>query len=784
MKKTIIFSLSLLFPVFVYSQQLTQTIKGKVLDAESLQPLIGANVIVENTDPVIGATTDASGYFRLVRVPIGRQTVKVSYIGYETAVIPELLVGSAKELEIEVKLDESALSLGAITVSGSKNNKALNEMATIGARSFSVEETHRYAASINDPGRMALSYAGVTNGDDASNQIIVRGNSPNGLLWRLEGVEIPSPSHFAEEGNPAGFVSILNSNMLSTSDFYIGAFPAEYNNAYSGVFDIRLRNGNSDKHEYAFKFGLMGTDITMEGPFNKKSSASFLVNYRYSTFAILHDIGINVMGDAVPRYQDMSFKIHLPTKNAGTFSIWGIGGLSSNKDANPVKDSTIWKENSDRETWNFNSGMGALGITHLYRLGAKSYVRSVASLSDKYNQEDDYQLLSNYDLQKTYHGRFDNAAFRINSFYNVKFNSKLTSRTGFDFNVIRLNMFAKNRQYGSLRTTDNTNGKTSEVYVFNQNKYRVKDDLTIDLGLSYAYFALGHSHSLEPKASVEWAFSPKQTIGFATGIYSRHEELSAYFMVIPVNDSVYIYPNKRLKLKKTAHFVLSYNYAINNHLSFKAEMYYQHLYDFPVLKDKGSTFSTIAQSWFGGWDADSLVSNGIGRNYGLELTLEKRFSNHNYFMATASLFDSKFRAADGNWYNTQFNSNYAFNLIGGKEYILGKEKNKMLNINGKIIYAGGQRYTPVDMEATINTGEVVFFEKQRNAKQFPDYFRIDLGINYRINKEKAAHIFALDIQNVTNRKNIQGMYYDTFSRKINFYYNFALVPVLSYKIEF
>ena len=784
MKKIFAFPLLLLFPILVRSQQLSQTIKGNVLDAGSLQPLPGATVIVQNTNPVIGTITDVNGNFRLNHVPIGRQSLKVSFIGYETVIVPELLVGSAKELEIEVKLDESALSLKEVTVSGSGNDKALNEMATIGARSFSVEETHRYAASINDPGRMALSYAGVTNGDDSSNQIIIRGNSPNGLLWRLEGVEIPSPSHFAEEGNPAGFVSILNSNMLSTSDFYIGAFPAEFNNAYSGVFDIRLRNGNSDKREYAFKLGSLGTDITMEGPFSKKNNASYLVNYRYSTFALLHDAGINVLGDAIPRYQDMSFKINLPTKKDGTFSLWGIGGLSANQSTYLVRDSTKWETNDDRETWYSKAGMGAVGITHLLRSGSKSFIRSVISVSDKYNQEDDYQLDRNYDLQKTFHGRFDDEAFRVNSFYNVKINKRLTSRTGFHYSLIGLNMFAKDRNFGSLKITDNIKGKTSEVYFFNQDKYRVTDNLTVNLGLSYAFFALGKSHSTEPKASVEWSFTPRQTIGFATGIYSRHEELSAYFMAIPMNDSTYIYPNKNLKLKKTAHFVLSYDYAVNDNLSFKAAMYYQHLYDLPVSKNPASTFSTVAQGWFGGWDADSLISNGRGRNYGLELTLEKHFSNHNYFMATSSLFESKFRAEDGIWYNTQYNSNYAFNLLGGKEFVLGKEQNRMLGINSKVIFAGGQRYTPVDKVASDKAGETVFFEKLRNTKRFPAYFRVDLSINYRVDRQKAAHIFALDIQNVTDRKNIQGMYYDALSKKIIYYYNFALVPVISYKIEF
>lgn len=784
MKKHILIQLILFLPVIAFSQQLTQTIKGKVVDGESLQPLIGATVVVLNTKPLKGTTTDLNGDFRLTGIPIGRQSIKISYVGYQTQIIPEIMVSSVKEINLDIKLTESATNLGSVTVKASgRSDKALNEMASLNARAFSVEETKRYAASISDPARMALSYAGITNGNDATNQIIIRGNSPNELLWRLQGVEIPAPSHFAEEGYAAGYVSILNANMLSTSDFYIGGFPAGFCDAFSGAFDIRLRQGNSDKREYAFKIGALGTGITMEGPYNKKHSSSYLVNYRYSTLSLLQHLGVNILGNDTPKYQDMSYNLYFPTKKAGVFSVWGIGGLGADQSLNPVKDSTLWKIMDDKRKYYINTGMGAMGITNTLKTGSKSYLRSVISLSGTLEKENIYQLDSVYNLQSVFKDKFVHKAFRVNSYLNIKISPKLTARTGIGYNLIGFNMFAKEREGGSLVTTVQQNGHTSYYFAYNQEKYRLTNYLTLDWGLSYTYMLLGHSQSLDPMGSIQWSFSPNQTIGLAIGKYSRHEELGAYFMAIPVGVSTYSYPNKNLKLKKTVHFVLSYTNYINDALSFKADVYYQYLYDLPIASNKNSTFSTIGQDW-SDWNADSLVSNGIGRNYGLELSLNRQFARHYYYRVTASLFSSKYRAADGHWYNTQYNSNYVFNLIGGKEFVLGHKKNKILGFNARSVYAGGQRYTPIDVQASQNSQATHYLQKQRFIDQFPPYFRIDIGINYRINRPKTVHILSLNIQNLTNRQNVQSRYYDIVSHKAILNYGLGMVPIISYKIEF
>ena len=349
------------------SQELTQTIRGTIIDKESEFTLPGANVILISVDPVKGVSTDADGNFEINDVPVGRHTLKVTFLGYEELMLPNILVGSAKEVVLKAALSESFVKLEEVVIeAGQKNGEANNDMATVSARSFSMEEASRYAASIDDPARMALAYAGVSSNDDILNEIVVRGNSPKGLLWRLNGVEIPSPNHFTDVGASGGGISVFSNNMIDRSDFFTAAFPAEYGNALSGVFDINLRKGNQHKAEQAFQFGLLGTDISAEGPIKGENKGSYLINYRYSTLSMLSGLGI-LDFDENSVFQDLSFNFFIPSEKYGNFSLFGIGGLSLSEEF-PKKDTTELDPLEDNFDARFVSDMGVVGLKHRFFL--------------------------------------------------------------------------------------------------------------------------------------------------------------------------------------------------------------------------------------------------------------------------------------------------------------------------------------------------------------------------------------------------------------------------------
>ncbi len=331
MRLIVVCFLATLLASFASAQQFTNTIKGKVIDKDSRQPLIGVNILLLNSNPLRSANTDENGDFKIENVPVGRQSLKFSYVGYDDAVVSEILVVSAKELLLNMEMQEKVTNMKDVQIIAQKDkSKANNDFAPISARSFSAEEMNRYAGTQNDPARMAQSFAGVVTANDENNQIVVRGNSPRGLLWRMEGVEIPNPNHFAgSEGSTGGGVSILSSNMLTNTDFYSGAFAAEYGNALSGVFDVNFRKGNTEKWEFTLKAGVLGAEANIEGPFSKKYKGSYHINYRYSTLDLFALMGFDIGGSVTPKYQDVNFNFYFPTKKAGSFTLFGIGGISS-----------------------------------------------------------------------------------------------------------------------------------------------------------------------------------------------------------------------------------------------------------------------------------------------------------------------------------------------------------------------------------------------------------------------------------------------------------------------
>lgn len=758
---------------------LKQTVRGQVFDKDSKSPLPFATVQIIDSDPAVGTTTDIDGKFALEDVPVGRYSFKISYVGYSEAIISDILLGSAREAVIRAELSEQVHALGGLVISAQKNDP-INDMAIINARPFNAEETKRYAATVGDPGRMAQIYPGVSGTDDASNEIAIRGNSPNWLLWRLEGVEIPSPNHFAEEGYTAGAISILSVNMLGSSDFYTGAFPAEYGNALSGVFDINLRNGNNQDHEFVFQAGALGIDLSAEGPFKKGYDGSFLFNYRYSTLALLNNAGIEISENALADYQDLSFKINLPTKKAGTFSLWGIGGQSV-ADEEYLPDTTINEKPEDGYRDDTKTGMYATGITHMLPLSKKSYIRSVFSRSSSSSSNDYGEMDSQGIMQDTYNDDFQNNAFRVNSYFNHKFSNRLNFRSGIGLNFLDYNYYTRAFQEdtGDWETSLDSEGRTELYQAYSQIKYKFSDQFVFSGGLHFSHFALSQDNSLETRLAFSYELPNEQKIGLGYGKHTRHEMLPVYFVENELPDGSIYMPNSTLKLTRSHNFTLSYEKPIFNDAFIKVEGYYQHIPNLPVSTNPDSYWSPI----FGGINPDDTLANiGTGKNYGLEFTLQKHFSNNYYFLITSSLFDSQYQAADGVWRNTKYNLQYINNFVGGKEIKWGD--NKMLGLNAKIIWKGGKRIIPIDLDASIEEGEAVYDTDQFYSSQAKDYFRLDVGIKLHFFKKKTEQVISLDVQNITNRLNTWYEVYDSENQSVVEYPMAGLIPIISYRVEF
>lgn len=763
----------------ISAQSPTQTIRGTIVDQISKVPLVGASVVLLASDPILGTTTDLSGDFKLEKIPVGIHKLKVSYMGYKELIIPHIAINSGKESVLTIALEEDIREIGEVVVTANEKDRTLNEMVTVSGRTFSVEETRKFAAAVNDPGRMVISFSGVTGTDDGNNTISIRGNSPNGLLWRMEGIEIPNPNHFVNPGTSGGGVAILSSQLLANSDFLTGAFPAEYGNALSGVFDLNLRKGNNEKREFTLQAGFLGTDIAAEGPIAKNYKGSYLINYRYSTLSLLSKIGVP-LGDFVTNFQDLSFHVFLPTGPKSTINLFGFGGLSDQK-SDPVSDSLAWEGDYDRYGSKFFSNTGAVGIKHSYLLNKANFLQTTILASGNEIGTSEFRLDEEYRSQDRYFDSFSNSKITVSSVLNTKMSARMSLRSGLYFNQLYYNLKQDEfeEQINGLVTGIDSKGNTQSIQAFSQLNLKASERLTVNIGVHYLQLLLNNSWAIEPRLSATYQLDESQRVSLGYGLHSQVQPLGTYFAEQGAEEGILL-PNKNLDLSKSQHLVLGYDRSLSSFLRLKVETYYQHLYQIPVKPGTNETYSIINQQW--SFATDPLVNEGVGKNYGVELTLEQFTHNNGYFLLSTSFYNSLYKTKENVWRNTRYNGNMNITFTAGKEF--NWEKDRVFGINLRAIYTGGLRDTPIDLEASQQQEETVYHKEQAFQTQNPAYFRTDLRFSLKRNRAKSTGTWSLDIQNATNRKNVYGSYFEPMTGEIKTSYQASLIPILSYRIEF
>ena len=783
---------SLLF-IFLFNfghtpaQSLTQTIRGQVVDAATQEPLGSATISLLGTDPAQGATTGADGKFVIEGVSVGRYALRISFVGYQPLSIPNQLVKAGKEVVLDIQLEESARNLEEVVISKERAVPAM--VAPVSSRSFTVEETRRYAATFFDPARLATSFPGVVGTNDQANHISVRGNSPNSLLWRLEGVDIVNPNHLSNAGTfndrrvqGGGSQSVLSAQMLTNSSFLTGAFPAPFGNSVGGVFDMRLREGNNERREYTVQAGLIGLEFAAEGPFREGGEASYLANYRYSTVGLLTNvIGLDFGGEAIA-FQDLAFHLNLPTKGKSKFTLFGMGGLGSNVFEAP-RDSASWESQEDRYDVTFTNDMGVLGATHELQINNKSLWKTTVALSALESDRFGDRIGEDYQPTRLEEDTYQETRLSLNTSFTHKFSSSQTLQAGFLFNQLDYQLLNRESPVsGSLQTLAEGGGGGQLYQPYVQWRQTFDAPVSLQVGMHAMYFSLSDAFSLEPRASLAWTISDQQSLSLAYGLHSQLQTPGVYFSAVD-NEGGLRFPNQDLGFTRAHHYVLSHQFNWGLGTSLRTELYYQDLFDVPITTDPGSTFSAL--NVFEGFVTQNLTNAGSGKNYGLELTLEKSLTDDYYFLLSGSRYESKYTAADGIERDTRFNGNYAFSFTGGKEFLWRKaDKQRVLGINLRSVYLGGLRITPIDEEASQAQQQTVFIDDLAFADQLSDYFKLDLRLSLRTNKQGRTSVWSLDLQNALNTQNVAFQFYDNVEGEVVTKYQLGLIPILTYRLEF
>ena len=772
-------------------------IKGTITDKQSDSPLIGATIELLGSDVASGVITDLDGYFRLENVPIGRQTIRISFIGYEPETISNLTVTSGKDVEINIRLEATFDALDEVVITNKRSKtKAINKLASVSARQFGLEEVTRFSGGRSDVGRLAANFAGVSSPDDSRNDIVVRGNSPTGLLWRLEGIPIPNPNHFASIGTTGGPVSAINPNLLKNSDFFTSAFPAEYGNALGGVFDLGFRKGNRDDYEFTAQVGVFsGVEAMAEGPLGK-NNGSFLFSGRYSLVSIL---GVGAGGtSATPNYSDFSFNVNLGKSSLGTFSLFGIIGFSDIEFLGDDIDESDLFAAEDENSF-FNSNFSVVGLKHRLQLTDDSYLRTIVGFSTNGSDftQDRFIDKDTPAERVIRYTEADNSESRytFSTLYNSKLSNRSTLQVGFLGEYFLVESVQRDREMQpdldgdgdpDLFTYLDVDDNLSILQPFVQGQFRLTENLTLNAGMHSQYSTLSEEFVWEPRAGLNYKVAQNQTISLGYGIHHQTVPLPILFLNENVNGEI-IQTNKDLDFTRSDHYVVGYDITFAPNWRGKFEVYYQDISK-AAVEPFPSSYSTLTEGADFVFENDrvSLVNEGTGFNRGIELTLEKFFSKGYHGLLTSSFFESRYEGSDGIERNTPFNNQYVVNFLGGREFTIGRAKRNVLFVDTRLTISGGRYFTPVDLEASQAAGFEILQEDIAFSEQYDDYLRWDLKFGYRINnkKKKSSHQIYLDIQNLTNNKNVFVRRYNRLTNRVDQVDQIGFFPDFGYRFQF
>ena len=776
-----------------------QTVRGTVTDAISGEKLIGATVKVVETGT--GSVVDLEGNFRIDILQSGRYTLETSYVGYEPNVMKEVLVAGVKEVVIDIQLRENNTELTEVVVRPRVNKEAtVNPAVLTGGVMLSMEEASRFAGGYNDPARLVMSFAGISGEADGSG-LSIHGNAPERMQYRIEGVEVFTPNHFNDTWNAGyGLVSALNSNVIGNSDFFTSTFNANYNNALSGVFDVKMRTGNNAKHENILQIGTVSEELTLEGPISRKKNSSYIVNYRYGFTSLVDKLNLIDTDGAHVDFQDFSAKLMFPTKRAGTFSIFGLGFYDTTWDERMnLEDTHSAYDASDNDA---KLAQLLAGVSHKIHLGNKWTWRTTAAYNMQHLKNDIYY----YGLERSAEGfisqplayeeperKYLFSIQKVNEdrlLFNTELSKQVTDRwliqLGGEYSHRFFNLAYKSvdQLYAPVSTMhEYTKMKddTGLANIFCQNLVRVSNYFSLSAGIAGNYFLLSKNFSVEPRASLKWDPDEKNSFSMGYGLHSMIEKLDAYFYRDPEGNLA----NKDLGLTKAHHLHATYVHKLNSNLTLRMNAYYEYGFDTPVGID-GSTYCVTNRYFF--YTDEPLVSKGNTRNYGGDITLE-HYMNRGFFGQTNfSLYKSQYRGVDKVWRNQLYDRGFMFKILGGKEWMIGKN---MLNVSVKYSIQGGLRYTPIDVEqmrANIAAGIIddnpIYKDNEAFSQRFDPSGIVDLTISYKINRRHVSHTFAFEGLNILQTETPLYQRFDLGTLDVRTDKSGLSLPNIFYRLDF
>lgn len=760
------------------SSRAKASIRGYVKDQLTEKPIAGVVVELLNVSPRQSAVSDSLGFFDLGLVPPGRHRLLLYADRYEEVMVPDIISSAGQELSLDLFLarriekkerDENMPKLPPLERVKSRGDNPYNPLSGIASRPFTPEEVLRYAGARFDPALLVTNFAGVSNYDDAQNDIVVRGNNPTGLLWQIEELPIENPNHLNSYGRSGGSLPILSMFTLGKADFNKGVLSAQYGNTNAGVFDISLRDGNRQRLSTMLMLGLQRGEALIEGPI--KGGGSFLVGARVSGLGqFLQDV---LPTD--PLHQDMSFKINLGQRSWGRLEFFGVGGLSG-LNIPHTEGGIIDKiryQIFEFEDFEHRNQMGLLGAKYSLNISENILMRHIVGLNYQGSTSDwtlndfgsgaaEPELLNSYTINNR------RLNYLAHSYLQGQNSKALTWRAGLLFAGHQLNLI----EFWDIEEAPDTDfqGFRYSARAYGQVRWDINRHFYLFSGLSTMYNSFNEELSFDPRLVFAYTPSDRHRIALGGSISHQTPNLQNFFfnpIVAYTEDEepIYNYEGRDLSNIRSMLVELEHSWVLAKNWRLKTQLYWQEI-DRALVEDQSfgdPNFSMInSELSFFAFYYNRLENRGRGRNRGIDLSLEHLFTNGLYSLASFSLFQSEFTGNTGEWRPTLFDNRYLVNILIGKEWYFGKDKRQVFFSDIRFATRGGRPYRPIDAEATYQEGfqsgnlEPVYSAERAFLERTPAFYQLDLKLGLRLNSatRRLSHTLRLDLFNVLNTQNI------------------------------
>ena len=784
-------------------------IRGRLIDRASKQPLSDGFVELLNFSPQrIVKIDSATGHFEFKFVPVGRHRLLATADNYEKIYELNINVVAGSEQFLTLQLNEkiedvkepfTAAQIGYGTtqftaqIAIRQKDPFILMDNTIGQQHFDIEQMNNLAGARNDPARMAASFSGISNADDTRNDIVVRGASPLGVQWLLEGLPIQNPNHLGLIGTTSGYFPILNINVIGEADFRLGAFSAQYANTSTGIFDIYLRNPETRRLRTTAQIGWNGAELVLQGPlFNKRSS--FIVAGRYSLLPVFNSIGIyDLNAKSTPKIYDINYNFQYVTNKGNEFNLFGFYGNSALHTKASDEDFLNIFNPAPRANVDWENNNTVVGLKYRHFFSKHFFWQTTIGGNIAYNNQEHIYHKTTHPWTLPYRGLYSKiyqSTYSISSFVNQKVNTKFSWRSGFMLQH-RVNEFFEVQDRFNVAPIVYYDyiGSNQLIHLYLHTNYRLTSNFNFQLGAAALYNNLNQQFVAEPRVNLSWDIGKKHQLDI---IYTmQNQEISprlSYLQLQSFNSTigaVYDTSARNLKMMGNHYFTIDYVYQPKSHLQFKLSPYYKFWYNVPVNAEEATGFSAFNFDSRLPYNLPKfkMESTGTAENYGIDLIAIHHLNKGFQLNYTVSFFESTYKGSDGIKRDARFDRDWLTRLAASKEWTLNKTKANVFFLSTTFTLAGGERYTPIDIEQSGYFNEEILTNQWfENRTDF--YMRWDIKTGFRFNGKKVNHYFYIDMTNVLGRKNILTYHYDNATETVKPIYQYGRMPELFYRIQF